>query len=101
MSAFLPFLLCFFSPFALPFFYTHRPWDSYGIRIPKPLLRQAGLTEEVELEVQQDRIVIYSVRRSRQGWEEQFRLMAEQGDDHLLDTEVQSLTRWDEDEWEW
>ncbi len=75
--------------------------NSQGIRIPKPLLRQAGLTDEVELEVQQDRIVIHSARRPRQGWEEQFRLMAEQGDDRLLDAEVPSLTRWDEDEWEW
>jgi antitoxin MazE len=75
--------------------------NSQGIRIPKPLLRQAGLAEEVELEVQQDRIVIHPVRRPRQGWEEQFSAMAEQGDDRLLDAEVSSLTRWDEDEWEW
>ncbi len=75
--------------------------NSQGIRIPKPLLRQAGLTDEVELEVQQDRIVIHPAHRSRQGWDEQFRLMAEQGDDRLLDPEVPSLTRWDEDEWEW
>ena len=36
----------------------------------------------------------------RQGWEEQYQRMAENGDDALLDADV-SLTEWDETEWEW
>ena len=38
---------------------------------------------------------------SRSGWAEQFRVMAECGDDHLLDPEALSLTDWDKSEWEW
>ena len=37
----------------------------------------------------------------RQGWEEQFRQLAESGDDALLDADASSLTEWDETEWEW
>ena len=37
----------------------------------------------------------------RQGWEEQFRRMAEQGDDKLLDGGDLIPTQWEETEWEW
>jgi len=37
----------------------------------------------------------------RQGWEEQFRRMAEQGDDNLLDGGDLALTQWEETGWEW
>ncbi len=75
--------------------------NSQGVRIPKVLLEQSGLGEEVELEAQRDRIVIRSVRPPRHGWEEQFRAMAEHGDDRLLDADVPAQTEWDDREWEW
>jgi antitoxin MazE len=74
--------------------------NSRGLRIPKQLLDQTGLGDEVELEVQRDQIVIRSAHRPRAGWEEQFRAMAEQGDDRLLDDEPVP-TQWDETEWTW
>ena len=74
--------------------------NSQGIRIPKLLLDQLGWDEEVELAVQEDQLVIRPIRHPRYGWDEQFRMMAEHGDDRLLD-EVVSLTQWDADEWEW
>lgn len=76
--------------------------NSQGIRIPKPVLEQLGLTEEVELEILPDQLIVRSARPPRYGWDEQFRTMAEQGDDQLLDEEeVLTLTEWDEREWEW
>ena len=74
--------------------------NSQGIRIPKLLLEQTDIGTEVELEVHEDRIVIRSSKSSRYGWEEQFQIMAEHGDDYLLDEPVQ-LTSWDEEDWEW
>jgi antitoxin MazE len=74
--------------------------NSQGVRIPKPLLEQSGLTGEVELEVQEDQIVIRSARRAREDWGERFKAMAEQGDDRFL-TEETLPTTWDEKEWEW
>ena len=73
--------------------------NSRGIRIPKPLLEQARLREEVELEVQDNRLVISSPHRPRAGWEAAFRAMAAAGDDQLLDGVVP--TAFDRSEWEW
>jgi len=75
--------------------------NSQGVRIPKLLLDQIGLDGEVELAVQEDQLVIRPIRRPRYGWDEQFRMMAERGDDRLLDETVVGLTQWDVDEWEW
>ncbi len=75
--------------------------NSQGIRIPKVLLDQVGLTNEIELEVQGDHLVLRAARRPRDGWDEQFRRMAEHNDDRLLDPDVRSGTSWDEAEWSW
>jgi antitoxin MazE len=71
-----------------------------GIMIPKSLVEQAKLGNEVDIEVSEKLITIRSVKRAREGWEEQFKLMAQRGDDYLLDPES-STNRWDEKEWEW
>jgi len=73
--------------------------NSRGIRIPKLLLDQVGLSAEVEISVQRDQLVIRPTSRPRDGWEEQFRAMAEHGDDKLLDEPV--ATQWDAGEWKW
>ena len=75
--------------------------NSQGIRIPKVVLEQTRLHGEVELEVKNRKIVISPVKKPRQDWDRQFKLMAERGDDKLLDSEVVSLTSFDEEEWEW
>jgi antitoxin MazE len=75
--------------------------NSQGIRIPKPLLEQTGLRDEVEVSVQDDALIIRPARKPRAGWADAFREMARRGDDALLDDVPPSLTSWDEDEWEW
>jgi antitoxin MazE len=75
--------------------------NSKGVRIPKPILEQLALGEDVELSVQGDRLVIRPGKRPRSGWEEQLKRTAKCGDDRLLDAETVSSTKWDEDEWEW
>jgi antitoxin MazE len=75
--------------------------NSQGIRIPRLLLDQTGLGEEVELELHQDQIVIRAVRHVRHNWEDQFQAMAAKGDDELLDGDALAPTAWDEEEWEW
>ena len=73
--------------------------NSQGIRIPKPLLEQSGIHIEVEIEVQDDRLIIRAVGRSRVGWDQAFAAMAERKDDVLLDDAL--ATTWDSVEWEW
>ena len=75
--------------------------NSKGVRIPKPILEQLALGEEVELSVRGDQLVIRPGKRPRSGWEDQFQRMAERGDDRLLDEETLSSTKWDQDDWEW
>jgi antitoxin MazE len=73
--------------------------NSRGIRIPKPLIEQTGLRDDVEIVVQGNTLVISPAGRPRAGWDEAFRAMASHGDDQLLDEP--RPTRWDEDEWRW
>ncbi len=75
--------------------------NSRGIRIPKLLLDQLKFGEEVELSVEQDHLIVRPVGRPRDGWDAQFKLMAERKEDYLLDAEGPNLSRWDEEEWEW
>lgn len=65
------------------------------------ILDQLDLLDEVEMEVQKDRLIIRPLRPPRCGWAQQFQAMAASGDDALLDAAAPSLTAWDEEEWEW
>ncbi len=75
--------------------------NSQGIRIPKVLLEQSHLGTEVELEVEDEKIIIRSASRPRAGWGEKFRLMAESGDNPTIDGDMGVETEWERDEWEW
>jgi antitoxin MazE len=57
--------------------------NSWGIRIPKPFLEQAGL----------------GGTSPRQGWEEAFAAVAEDGDDGVLLDKIDNA--FDRDEWTW
>ncbi|MDD5706871.1 MAG: AbrB/MazE/SpoVT family DNA-binding domain-containing protein [Kiritimatiellae bacterium] len=74
--------------------------NSRGIRIPKPFIEQCGLTEQVEMDVQDCMILIRAPRQPRTGWGAAFARMARAGDDKLLDDQPTS-TRWDEEYWQW
>lgn len=75
--------------------------NSQGIRIPKPLLEQAGIGDRVELEVHDGEISIRPARRVRAGWAQGFSAMAATGDDQLVDGPQLAATPWDQEEWEW
>lgn len=75
--------------------------NSQGIRIPKPILDQTGLSGDVELQVSENCIIIQAIQEPRKGWNEAFQKMAENNDDQLLDTMTISQAQWDEEEWEW
>jgi len=73
--------------------------NSRGIRIPRTLLKQAGLTDEVEMMLEGGKLIIQSAHLPRQGWESMFVAMSQKDDDHLR--EETTPTQWDENEWEW
>lgn len=75
--------------------------NSRGIRIPKPVFEQCGFTNEVELEVENHRLVVRPISAPRANWEESFRLMAKKRDD-VVQSEYESMPNdWDKTEWEW
>jgi antitoxin MazE len=73
--------------------------NSRGVRIPKPLLEQLGLEDEVELRAEEDALIIAPVRRARASWSSAAKLLHERGEDGMLDEPTP--TRFDESEWEW
>jgi antitoxin MazE len=73
--------------------------NSRGIRIPKTLLDEAELPEEVELHAERGRLVVQAAHQPRSGWAEAAKRMRARGDDQLLDEPT--TTRFDREEWEW
>jgi len=73
--------------------------NSKGVRLPKPLLEQVGLVDEVDLEVRDGELVISPSGPVRAGWREAAALLAQRQEDELLD--APTPTRFDAEEWEW
>jgi antitoxin MazE len=73
--------------------------NSRGVRLPKAIIEQAGLTEEVELDIRDGAVVIAGTERPRKGWADEARKMHVRDDDQLLDPSTP--TRFDEGDWAW
>lgn len=76
-----------------------RVGNSRGIRLPKPLLDEAGLPDDVEIHAEPGRIIIESAVRPRAGWADAAREMSKRGEDVLLD--APTPTKFDEEDWTW
>ena len=72
--------------------------SSYAIRVPIRLLREAGLFDEVDLEVKGGQLIVSPAGRARAGWEAAFAEMARRHDDEPVDY---LPTEFDAEEWEW
>jgi antitoxin MazE len=73
--------------------------NSRGVRLPKPLIEEAGLTDEVEVRIRGGAIVIARASPPRAGWAEAARRLRQRGEDRLL--EAPTPTRFDGEEWTW
>jgi antitoxin MazE len=63
--------------------------NSRGIRIPKAILQQCEMTDEVELAVEGRQIILSPAgQEPRNGWREAAARMAAAGDDQLLIPDV-------------
>lgn len=76
-----------------------RVGNSRGVRLPKPLLEESGISDEVQIHAEPGRIVIESAMRPRAGWSDAARRMAELEEDTLLDPPTP--TEFDAEEWTW
>lgn len=73
--------------------------NSRGVRLPKPLIEEAGLSDDVEIRVRGGAVVIVSAARPRSDWAEAVKQMRRRGEDRLL--EEPTPTRFDHEEWKW
>lgn len=73
--------------------------NSRGVRIPKPLLEQAELEDDIELRVVEGGILVRGISPRRDGWSEAAQQVRERREDGLLDDGVP--TTFDESEWTW
>lgn len=73
--------------------------NSKGIRIPKILLKQFNIHDQVELETEEEGIVIKPAKsKPREGWDKAFKLMHEKIEDFLL---IDEKTNFDTEGWVW
>ncbi len=73
--------------------------NSRGVRLPKTIIAQAGLTDEVELGVRDGAVIIARATSARSGWAAAARQMLQRDEDRLLD--APTPTRFDGKEWQW
>jgi antitoxin MazE len=73
--------------------------NSRGVRIPKPLIEEAGLPDEVEVRARNGAIIIAPATSARAGWKEAAKLLRERDEDKLL--HPPTPTHFDEKEWKW
>lgn len=59
--------------------------NSHGILIPKPLLKQVGLSDQVEMQVEGNTLILRKPSAApRAGWAEASKKIASMGDDALV-----------------
>ncbi len=73
--------------------------NSRGFRVPKGLLDEAQLPEEVELQAEHGQLVVRAVHGPRTGWAAAAEQMYARADDQLIDPPTR--TRFDEKDWQW
>jgi antitoxin MazE len=73
--------------------------NSKGIRIPKAILKQCQIEDQVDLEVEDGKIILEARKKTpRKGWEKAFKAMATNQDDALL---IDDNIDVEMDDWEW
>lgn len=70
--------------------------NSRGIRIPKTVLSELRLEDEVELSIEGSALVVRRARRPREGWDA---AITKAGPQPMLDPETP--TNFDQSEWQW
>lgn len=62
--------------------------NSKGLLLSKTILKKYNLKDKVDITLEKEQIIIKPIKEPRQGWEESFKKMAENGDDELLIPDV-------------
>ena len=71
--------------------------NSKGLRLSKTILEKYNIQDKVEIILEKGQIIIRPLATPRKNWDNQFRKMAENGDDQLLMDDVfedEGLDEW-------
>lgn len=72
--------------------------NSQGLRLPKMMLEESGITGEVDIELHEDGILIRRSSKPRDGWATAFKRLAENDDDL---TGGDAANEFDRRNWQW
>jgi antitoxin MazE len=75
--------------------------NSFGVRIPKALIQQYDLSNDIEIDPTVEGILIKSKKKARAGWQEQLTAAIDNGhapDEELLEGFTDGNT---DKEWQW
>lgn len=73
--------------------------NSKGIRLPKTVLKDCQIENQLELKVENQEIILKPVKKKvREGWKAAFSKMHRQGDDQSIIKDESSAPSFD---WEW
>lgn len=73
--------------------------NSRGLRLPRPLIEEAGFKDEVEVTLRDGALIITSADHPRAGWETAVHLLLERRESCLIDKTVP--TCFDDEDWAW
>ncbi len=59
--------------------------NSRGVRLPKAVVEQAGLTDKLDIKVSGDAVIIRSTKRPRENWDLAAAACHQSGEDQLRD----------------
>ena len=73
--------------------------NSRGVRLPKPLIEQADLSDEVDLQIREGAVVISRIAAPRAGWGDAAATLGRNDEEELLIEH--RPTEFEETEWSW
>ena len=79
--------------------YLIRIGNSLGIRLPKAVIEQCRFKDEIDAEIVDGKLILTVPQKTRTGWEDAFKKMAQRGDDVLLDQDDKLAS--DVEDWKW
>jgi len=71
--------------------------NSKGIRLSKTILEKYNIKDKVEMILEEGQIILRSIAKPRENWDNEFKKMSENGDDKLLLNHVfedENLDEW-------
>jgi antitoxin MazE len=74
--------------------------NSKGVRLPKAIIEQCKLEKDVEIEINNNKLILYSESKVRKGWAESFKKMNKNTEDSMIFPDTMQ-SDWDDSEWVW